>query len=221
MKASLVKELAKLEAAFDKDSDEMSSNAVGRMMDLQKMRRAEELAKINPNNFVGRKVGEETAQGVIERCPVCNETAAKRFSKILNSTLFIHSMRVAPTLADVVQTHRRGEFTDAGARGPLSIGEFHMVSANGQPVIPRQTNANGVDIDLGWKKFFNTHIDTKKIAQIVDPDLQATAQTRKAKTAPVAVAQPAKREVPEWRRLAAQKAWEKIRANRAAQAVAA
>lgn len=222
MRKALVTELNKLEAAFDAAPEEMTESAVARMSALQGMRRREELSKYDPNNFVEREVGEVTEQGVIERCPVCNETAAKRFSKVLNSTLFIHSMRVAPTIADLVRTGKAGTFTDSGARGRLSIGEFHMVSANGQPVIPRQTNSSNVNIDQGWQKFFNQHIDTKKLAQIVDPDLVAAPQTRKvkAKAAPV-VQKPAQREVPEWRREAARKAWEKIRANRAQAAAAA
>lgn len=221
MRKALMKELQKLEAAFDEAADQMSPNAVNRMMDLQKLRRTEELAKTDPNNFIGREVGSETAQGQIQVCPVCHETGAKRFSKILNATLFIHSMRVAPTLADVVRTHRKNEFTDSGARGPLAIGEFHMVSTNGQPVTPRQTNSSNVNIDQGWKTFFNKYIDTKKLAQIVDPDLLATPRARKAKVVPVVVSKPAPREVPEWRRLAAQKAWETMRAKKLAAAVAA
>jgi len=220
MKKSLLNELTKLRAAFE-SGEEMSESAVTRMGSLEGMLKAEAKAKSDPNNFIGRELGEETAQGTIERCPVCNETAVKRFSKILGATLFIHSMRVAPTLADLVRTGKAGTFTDSGARGPLSIGEFHMVGANGSLVTPRQSNGGGVNIDLGWKDFYNRHIDTKKIAQIVDPDLEATPRARKAKAAPVVVAKPARREVPEWRRAAAAKARETIRAKRAEAALAA
>jgi hypothetical protein len=215
MKAKLRKELARLTVA--EGTGELAASAAKRLVSLRKMEAAEVAADSNITYLTKLKVGEDHPFGVIEKCPQCGENGARRNSTFWRGcVVFTHTLKREQTLM-------RGGFQ-------TRRGEAHYI-VNGQPILKDEKPQTE-------KKDFYQAVPVPEATRPAKRARREVAVTFALNNRRVAFVQhvpagvvidlnagrPRARktsaEVPEWRRLAAQKAWETIRAKRAAQAVA-
>jgi hypothetical protein len=125
----------------DMDAEQPLSEAGQRRMNqLIAIDRAEEIKAAGRRGVVDfRKmdIGEDTERGVIIECPVCHRNGAARSPKFWpGATFIVHTLEPVAALPDLVIIGK--DFTDAGAGGKLQATDFHVVAADGTPVMPRE-----------------------------------------------------------------------------------
>lgn len=213
MKAKLRKELLKLAVA--EQAGELGRSAEKRLQNLRAMQAAEDLENSKIVNMTNRELGSETQFGIIAECP-CGERGARRELKMARDwVVFTHTARFAPTMMRggtqlrVEEAHHviKGKLLEKDEKPEAKKVDFDAPA----PVqsLKARTRKREVAVSFGFNSRRVVMVQNIPCGVVID------LNARKPRKASVVSAS-----VPEWRRAAAQKAWETIRAKRAAQALA-